>query len=183
MHGQSEPDPPYSQEGQPGRGPAALRGSTRVVILTGAGISAESGVPTFRGQGGLWRSYRAEDLATPQAFRRDPALVWQWYAWRRSIIGACVPNAAHQALADMEQALDELIVVTQNVDGLHGLAGSRRVLELHGTSGGSAALQSAARPGRTGVTRCPRSHPIARRVAPWPAPTSSGSGRRCPAQC
>lgn len=125
MHGQKEHDP------QNGRRPI-LRRATPVAALTGAGVSAESGVPTFRGQGGLWRSYRAEDLATPQAFRRDPELVWQWYGWRRGLVGACRPNAAHVALAEMEQALDDFVLVTQNVDGLHRLAGSRRVLELHG---------------------------------------------------
>jgi NAD-dependent deacetylase len=103
-----------------------------VAVLTGAGISAESGVPTFRGEGGLWRNYRAEDLATPQAFRRDPALVWEWYDWRRGLVGACQPNAAHETLAEMEEALPDLTLVTQNVDGLHRLAGSRNVLELHG---------------------------------------------------
>jgi NAD-dependent deacetylase len=103
-----------------------------VAVLTGAGVSAESGVPTFRGEGGLWRSYRAEDLATPQAFRRDPVLVWEWYDWRRGLIGACQPNAAHDTLAEMERALPDLTLITQNVDGLHRLAGSRNVLELHG---------------------------------------------------
>ncbi len=103
-----------------------------VAVLTGAGISAESGVPTFRGEGGLWRSYRAEDLATPYAFRRDPKLVWEWYAWRRSLIGACQPNAAHLALAEMEAHLDEFVLITQNVDGLHQLAGSQNIVELHG---------------------------------------------------
>ena len=109
--------------------PAQVRS---VAVLTGAGISAESGVPTFRGEGGLWRNYRAESLATPQAFRRDPALVWEWYEWRRGLIGACQPNAAHETLAQMEDALPDLALVTQNVDGLHRLAGSRNVLELHG---------------------------------------------------
>jgi NAD-dependent deacetylase len=122
MHGQMKLDARRSP----------LHRSTPVAVLTGAGISAESGVPTFRGPDGLWRSYRAEDLATPEAFRRDPELVWQWYAWRRSVIGGCRPNAAHQALTEMEQALDNFVLITQNVDGLHGLAGSRRVLELHG---------------------------------------------------
>jgi NAD-dependent deacetylase len=103
-----------------------------MVILTGAGVSAESGVPTFRGEGGLWREYRAEDLATPQAFRRDPALVWEWYDWRRGLVGGCQPNAAHETLAEMETAFPDLTLITQNVDGLHTLAGSRNVLELHG---------------------------------------------------
>jgi NAD-dependent deacetylase len=121
-----------------------------LAVLTGAGISAESGVPTFRGEGGLWRSYHPEELATPQAFRRDPELVWQWYDWRRELIGACQPNAAHVTLAEMESLAERssaaegssaaeargagpgFVLVTQNVDGLHRLAGSRNVLELHG---------------------------------------------------
>ncbi len=103
-----------------------------VAVLTGAGISAESGVPTFRGPGGLWRSYRAEDLATPHAFHRDPRLVWEWYDWRRGLISACQPNAAHDTLAEMESRFDDFCLVTQNVDGLHRLAGSRQVVELHG---------------------------------------------------
>jgi NAD-dependent deacetylase len=103
-----------------------------VVVLTGAGISAESGVPTFRGEGGLWRNYRPEQLATPEAFHRDPALVWEWYDWRRGLIGDCVPNAAHEALVEMEAALADFILITQNVDGLHQAAGSRNMLELHG---------------------------------------------------
>jgi NAD-dependent deacetylase len=131
MQVQGESDAQHLREGWPGNCPPLHR-STPVAVLTGAGVSAESGVPTFRDEGGLWHSYRAQDLATPQAFRRDPALVWQWYDWRRSIVGACRPNTAHHALADMEQALDDFVLVTQNVDGLHRLAGSRRVLELHG---------------------------------------------------
>jgi NAD-dependent deacetylase len=103
-----------------------------VAALTGAGISAESGVPTFRGAGGLWRSYRPEELATPGAFRRDPALVWEWYNWRRQLVAQCEPNAAHQTLAEMEEALPDFTLITQNVDGLHRAAGSQNVLELHG---------------------------------------------------
>ncbi|MGD2177560.1 MAG: NAD-dependent deacylase [Anaerolineae bacterium] len=103
-----------------------------VAVLTGAGISAESGVPTFRGQGGLWRSFRPEELATPEAFRRDPALVWEWYSWRRQLIERCKPNAAHETLARMEEALSGFTLITQNVDGLHQAAGSGNVLELHG---------------------------------------------------
>ncbi len=103
-----------------------------VAVLTGAGISAESGVPTFRGESGLWRNFRPEQLATPGAFRRDPALVWEWYNWRRELIGACVPNAAHETLAEMERTLPDFYLITQNVDGLHRLAGSRNVLEIHG---------------------------------------------------
>jgi len=100
----------------------------RVVIMTGAGVSAESGIPTFRGPGGLWRDYRAEDLATPDAFRRDPRLVWEWYEWRRTLIRDARPNAAHEAIARLPHAT----VVTQNVDGLHTRAGSPHVVELHG---------------------------------------------------
>jgi NAD-dependent deacetylase len=103
-----------------------------VAVLTGAGISAESGVPTFRGPGGLWRNHRAEDLATPHAFRRDPKLVWEWYDWRRGLVGACQPNAAHRTLVEMEARFDDFVLITQNVDGLHRLAGSQNVVELHG---------------------------------------------------
>lgn len=97
-----------------------LRSAERIVILTGAGVSAESGVPTFRGAGGLWNSFRAEELATPEAFARDPRLVWEWYAWRRELVEACAPNPAHDAMA--RAALSRggtLGIVTQNVDGLH----------------------------------------------------------------
>ncbi|MFC2031279.1 NAD-dependent deacetylase [Chloroflexota bacterium] len=103
-----------------------------VAVLTGAGISAESGVPTFRGESGLWQSYRPEDLATPHAFRRNPQLIWEWYDWRRGLIGACQPNSAHKVLVEMESHFDEMWLVTQNVDGLHSLAGSSNVVELHG---------------------------------------------------
>src|SRR5689334_9838121 len=104
-----------------------VRDARRIVALTGAGISAESGIPTFRGDGGLWRSFRAEDLATPAAFRRNPKLVWEWYDWRRAIIAAASPNPAHRALTDQR-----VTVVTQNVDGLHDVAGTRRLIKLHG---------------------------------------------------
>lgn len=110
-----------------------LRAAKRVVVLTGAGVSAESGVPTFRdAQTGLWARYRAEDLATPEAFERDPDLVWRWYAWRRRLVAAAEPNAAHHALVRMEHLVPEFVLVTQNVDGLHARAGSRRLIELHG---------------------------------------------------
>jgi NAD-dependent deacetylase len=100
--------------------------------LTGAGISAESGIPTFRGAGGLWRNFRAEDLATPQAFAQDPLLVWEWYDWRRGLIAQAQPNAAHRALAELEQRAARFTLATQNVDGLHDRAGSRHTLKLHG---------------------------------------------------
>ena len=110
-----------------------LRAARRIVVLTGAGISAESGVPTFRGPGGMWRRYRPEDLATPEAFARDPHLVWEWYAWRREIIGPLEPNAAHVSLVALESRTPEFLLATQNVDGLHAAAGSRHIVELHGT--------------------------------------------------
>lgn len=100
----------------------------RVVVFTGAGISADSGIPTFRGAGGLWRNFRSEDLARPEAFARDPKLVWEWYEWRRDIIRDAKPNAAHEAVA----CLSDAVVVTQNVDNLHSVAGTRDVVELHG---------------------------------------------------
>ncbi len=103
------------------------------VALTGAGVSAESGVPTFRGPGGLWQSRRPEELANPQAFARDPLLVWRFYAWRRSVVARCSPNAAHLTLADVEDHIGDFTLITQNVDGLHEAAGNRRVVELHGS--------------------------------------------------
>ena len=110
-----------------------LRNADRVAALTGAGISAESGVPTFRdAQTGLWSNYRPEDLATPEAFQRNPRLVWEWYAWRREFVARVNPNPGHAALAEMERRVAHFTLVTQNVDGLHHRAGSRRVIELHG---------------------------------------------------
>ncbi len=103
-----------------------------VTVLTGAGISADSGVPTFRGTDGLWRQYRAEDLATPEAFARDPRLVWEWYNWRRELIATKRPNPAHATVAEMEQRFEQFWLITQNVDGLHRDAGSRRLSEIHG---------------------------------------------------
>jgi NAD-dependent deacetylase len=109
-----------------------LADASAVAILTGAGISAESGVPTFRGDGGLWREYKAEDLATPEAFARDPKLVWEWYDWRRGIIAKAVPNPAHEALVKLEIRIPRFTLITQNVDGLHDLAGNGKILKLHG---------------------------------------------------
>ncbi len=110
-----------------------LKSAERLVVLTGAGISAESGIPTFRGAGGLWRNFRAEDLATPTAFARDPKLVWEWYNWRRGLIANAQPNRGHEAIAELEQRIPEFTLITQNVDGLHQLAGNRNVLEIHGS--------------------------------------------------
>jgi NAD-dependent deacetylase len=109
-----------------------LQAASSVVILTGAGISAESGIPTFRGSDGLWKQYKPEDLATPQAFAKDPRLVWEWYDWRRSLIAKAEPNAGHRALVQLEAAKPNFTLITQNVDGLHERAGSRQVLKLHG---------------------------------------------------
>lgn len=110
-----------------------LAAAERVAALTGAGVSAESGVPTFRGEGGLWRGHDPMRLATPQAFARDPALVWEFYNWRRSLVSGVDPNPAHQAVAAMERLVPDFTLVTQNVDGLHLKAGSKRVVEVHGS--------------------------------------------------
>lgn len=112
---------------------ASMREATSVAVLTGSGISAESGVPTFReAQTGLWARYDPQQLATPEAFARDPGLVWEWYEWRRGLVGAAEPNPGHKALADLERRVPEFALVTQNVDGLHARAGNREVIELHG---------------------------------------------------
>lgn len=103
-----------------------------VTVLTGAGASAESGIPTFRGRGGLWRDFRAEDLATRDAFERNPMLVWEWYMWRRDIIRKAAPNLGHLTLAALESKFSDFTLITQNVDGLHQRAGSKNVVEIHG---------------------------------------------------
>jgi NAD-dependent deacetylase len=115
----------------------ALGAARSIVVLTGAGVSAESGIPTFRdAMTGLWARHRPEDLATPEAFLRDPRAVWDWYAWRRARVAEVRPNPGHLALAALERACEargaHFVLVTQNVDGLHGVAGSRRLVELHG---------------------------------------------------
>ncbi len=110
-----------------------LRTVSRVAALTGAGVSQESGLRTFRdSQTGLWAQYKPTDLASPEAFARDPKLVWDWYAWRREAIKSTRPNAGHYALVEMAKRTPEFILITQNVDGLHALAGSVGLLELHG---------------------------------------------------
>jgi NAD-dependent protein deacetylase/lipoamidase len=109
-----------------------LRNSTSVAVLTGAGISAESGVPTFRGEDGLWKKFRPEELANFQAFVKNPDLVWEWYQYRRRIIESIRPNPGHYAIAEMEKHHENFAVITQNVDNLHIQAGSRNVHELHG---------------------------------------------------
>jgi NAD-dependent deacetylase len=129
-----------SSEGAPGLAPGlapalieAFGDAQNVVALTGSGVSAESGVPTFReAQTGLWERYDPLQLATPQAFDRDPRLVWEWYAWRRKLVSEAGPNPGHLALAELERRSPNFTLITQNVDGLHGRAGSREVIELHG---------------------------------------------------
>ncbi|MGD9902518.1 MAG: NAD-dependent deacetylase [Vicinamibacterales bacterium] len=136
----------------------AVASARRLVVLTGAGVSAASGVPTFRGADGLWRRHRPEDLATPDAFARDPRLVWEWYDWRRQVIAACAPNPAHDVLARWTRHRPGTTLVTQNVDGLHERAGATGVVALHGSiwEVRCAAGCAAAGPGRHDVT------------APWP---------------
>lgn len=110
-----------------------LRKASDLVALTGAGVSQESGLRTFRdAQTGLWAQYKPEDLASPEAFRRDPRLIWDWYAWRREAVKGVRPNSGHYALAEIEKRVPKFTLITQNVDGLHSMAGSQTVLELHG---------------------------------------------------
>jgi NAD-dependent deacetylase len=112
---------------------ARITGASRAVALTGAGVSRESGLDTFRGAGGLWENQRPEELATPEAFYRTPARVWRWYAWRYAVATAAVPNPAHLALARWESLFPSFLLVTQNVDDLHQRAGSHELVSLHGT--------------------------------------------------
>ncbi len=110
-----------------------LHNAKQVVVLTGAGISAESGVPTFRdAQTGLWAKYDPMDLATPEAFQRNPRLVWEWYRWRRELVAKAQPNPGHLALVKMQTDIPKFTIITQNIDGLHQRAGSQFVIELHG---------------------------------------------------
>lgn len=118
---------------------ARLRPEARITVITGAGVSAASGVPTFRGGDGLWKNFKPESLATPHAFARDPKLVWEWYDWRRQKIAACEPNAAHHVLASWSKRFPQFTLITQNVDGLHesafakAAADSSRIVRLHGS--------------------------------------------------
>ena len=111
---------------------ATIKNTGSCVVLTGAGISAESGVPTFRGKEGLWGKFRAEELATMEAFSANSRLVWEWYNWRRDLMKNVKPNPGHLALTDLEQMLDHFVLITQNVDGLHRRAETQSILELHG---------------------------------------------------
>jgi NAD-dependent deacetylase len=112
---------------------ALLDPGRKVVVLTGAGVSAESGMPTFRGRDDLWKTRRPEDLARPDAFAAHPELVWEFYNWRRALVGRCEPNPAHLVLAAMERQMPNFVLITQNVDGLHARAGNRRLVEMHGS--------------------------------------------------
>lgn len=103
-----------------------------LLVITGAGISNESGIPTFRGADGLWKNYRAEELATPWVFERDPETVWKWYDWRRGIIGKAEPNPGHLAIKELENRFENFLLITQNVDGLHGRTGIKKIVEIHG---------------------------------------------------
>lgn len=110
-----------------------LRRAGRITILTGAGVSAASGIPTFRGDDGLWKKVRAETIATPEAFQHDPKFVWEWYDWRRSVILDAKPNAAHDVLGRWTRERAGVTVIAQNVDGLHERAGAERLIRLHGS--------------------------------------------------
>ena len=155
---------------------ARIRDARRLTILTGAGVSAASGVPTFRGQDGLWRQYRPEDLATPQAFARDPRLVWEWYAWRREMIRACRPNAAHEVIASWSQQAG-CQVITQNVDDLHVRAGTREIVRLHGSiwelscfercATGTTPWRDERVPLEEATPRCPHCGQLARPAVVW----------------
>ena len=110
-----------------------LRKAKTVTVLTGSGVSAESGIPTFRdAMTGLWSRFRPEELATPEAFQANPKMVWEWYEWRREKVRGAQPNAAHDALAKLQNLVPRLVLITQNMDGLHQRAGSTSVIELHG---------------------------------------------------
>ncbi|MBN2241668.1 MAG: NAD-dependent deacylase [Acidobacteria bacterium] len=110
-----------------------IRSASAISVLTGSGVSAASGVPTFRGEEGLWKSYSPQELATPEAFERNPKLVWEWYDWRRGLISKCRPNAAHEVLALWSRRYPKFTLITQNVDGLHERAGTENVIRFHGS--------------------------------------------------
>jgi len=153
---------------------ARIKAAKRLTVLTGAGVSAASGVPTFRGPEGLWRRFRPEDLATPEAFTRDPHLVWEWYGWRREKIAACQPNQAHAVIARWSQANPQCRVVTQNVDDLHVRAGTSRLTRIHGSIWElSCFARCGAQPWRDErvplreVPRCPYCGGLARPAVVW----------------
>lgn len=136
-----------------------IRTATRLAVLTGAGISAESGVPTFRSPGGLWTKFKPEELASMDAFMRNTELVWEWYEHRRQVVETAKPNAGHLALVEMEKYFDRVDIITQNVDGLHTRAGSTRVHELHGSLRDHRCLDCGKpydlKADETGVPKCP----------------------------
>jgi NAD-dependent protein deacetylase/lipoamidase len=150
-----------------------LRSAHRLCVLTGSGISAESGIPTFRGaQTGLWENFNPHQLATPEAFERDPRLVWRWYEWRRELIAGAQPNAGHHALVEIAHRIPAMMLVTQNVDGLHQRAGSHGVIEFHGnimrdrcTREGIAAERSPAN--KEELPRCARCGALLRPDVVW----------------
>ena len=154
-----------------------LRSAARVTVMTGAGVSAASGVPTFRGPGGLWRNYRPEQLATPEAFARTPDLVWEWYEWRRGLVSRCQPNRAHEVLAAWMRRHPTWRLVTQNVDGLHERAGATGVIRLHGSlwllrcaagcPGGRRPWQDTQVPLPVRPPRCPHCGGLARPGVVW----------------
>jgi NAD-dependent protein deacetylase/lipoamidase len=156
---------------------ARLLRASRVTVLTGAGVSAASGVPTFRGADGLWRHFRPEDLATPRAFARDPRLVWEWYDWRRSRIAGCRPNRAHQVLAAWSSRFPRFTLITQNVDGLHEAAGASSLVRLHGSiwqvrcatpcAAGAAAWRDDRVPLEPLPPSCPHCHALVRPDVVW----------------
>jgi NAD-dependent deacetylase len=119
-------------EGDISRAAERLAKTKSLLVITGAGISNESGIPTFRGNDGLWNNYRAEELATLGAFERDPVTVWKWYDWRRGIIGKAEPNPGHLAIKELEERFENFLLITQNVDGLHGRTGVKNIVEIHG---------------------------------------------------
>ena len=164
-----------------------LAAARRLTVMTGAGISAASGVPTFRGVEGLWRTFRAEDLATPEAFARDPLLVWEWYDWRRKLIAGCRPNLAHETLAGWSRH-EGFTLITQNVDGLHELAGTRNVIRFHGSiwemrcaeACGAAPWEDRSAPLPSLPPRCPRCDGLARPGVVWfGEPIDRGVLTRC----
>jgi NAD-dependent deacetylase len=152
---------------------STLRNAKSVCVLTGAGISAESGVPTFRGEEGLWKKFRPEELANFNAFIRNPELVWEWYAYRRKLIHGVKPNPAHHGLVALERSVKSFTLVTQNVDNLHRRAGSKNVLELHGNIERSYCIQCRALVPEptleavTGVPRCTQCGGLIRPDVVW----------------
>ncbi len=143
-----------------------------IVALTGAGISAESGIPTFRGPDGLWRKFKPEELATPEAFQRNPRLVWEWYRWRLEKVLAARPNPGHYALAELEKLGILLCTITQNVDGLHQEAGQKCVIELHGSIRRARCVRCGytiiwSQPPKEVPPRCPRCGALLRPDVVW----------------